>query len=122
MAIYHLHVKNGSRAGGQSAHAHAQYVSRDGKYSRERDALVYAESGHMPAWTAERELDYWDAADLYERANGRLFKWVEVALPAMADNTHSVKLGRVVSLGGNQAGSAATSACGSTRTSSTSVS
>ena len=81
MAIYHLHVKNGSRAGGQSAHAHAQYVSRDGKYSRERDALVYAESGHMPAWTAERELDYWDAADLYERANGQLYKEVEFALP-----------------------------------------
>ena len=81
MAIYHLHVKNGSRAGGQSAHAHAQYVSRDGKYSRERDALVYVESGHMPAWTAERELDYWDAADLYERANGQLYKEVEFALP-----------------------------------------
>ena len=81
MAIYHLHVKNGSRAGGQSAHAHAQYVSRDGKYSRERDALVYAESGHMPAWTAEHELDYWDAADLYERANGQLYKEVEFALP-----------------------------------------
>ncbi len=81
MAIYHLHVKNGSRAGGQSAHAHAQYVSRDGKYRRERDALVYAESGHMPTWTAERDLDYWDAADLYERANGQLYKEVEFALP-----------------------------------------
>lgn len=81
MAIYHLHVKNGSRAGGQSARAHAQYVSRDGKYSRERDALVYAESGHMPAWTDERGLDYWDAADLYERANGQLYKEVEFALP-----------------------------------------
>ena len=81
MAIYHLHVKNGSRAGGQSARAHAQYVSRDGKYSRERDVLEYAESGHMPAWTAEHDLDYWDAADLYERANGQLYKEVEFALP-----------------------------------------
>lgn len=81
MAIYHLHVKNGSRAGGQSAHAHAQYVSRVGKYRRERDALVYAESGHLPAWTAEQGLDYWAAADLYERANGQLYKEVEFALP-----------------------------------------
>lgn len=81
MAIYHLQVKNGSRAGGQSAHAHAQYVSRAGKYRRERDALVYAESGHLPAWTAGHGLAYWDAADLYERANGQLYKEVEFALP-----------------------------------------
>ena len=26
-------------------------------------------------------MTYWDAADLHERANGRLFKRVEVALP-----------------------------------------
>ena len=39
-----------------------------------------------------------------------------------SDNAHSVTLGRVVSLGGNQPGSSVISACGSTRTNSTSVS
>lgn len=88
MAIYHLTVKNGSRAGGQSAHAHARYIARDGKYGRPdragaaRDPLLYSESAHMPAWAARDPLTYWEAADTYERANGQLYKEVEFALPA----------------------------------------
>ena len=91
MAISHLHVKNGSCSGRQSAHAHAQYVLRAGKYSRERDALVYAASGHMPSWTAARSLDYWDAADRYERANGQLYKEVEFACRASCRRPSSAR-------------------------------
>ncbi|MFV2545422.1 MobA/MobL family protein, partial [Escherichia coli] len=36
--------------------------------------------GHLPTG-AERPADYWDVADLYDRANGRLFKVVDFALP-----------------------------------------
>ncbi|MDE2756421.1 MAG: MobA/MobL family protein, partial [Acidobacteriota bacterium] len=88
MAIYHLTVKNGSRAGGQSASAHACYIAREGKYGRpdrdgaDRDPLLYSESAHMPAWAAGDPLAYWEAADTYERANGQLYKEVEFALPA----------------------------------------
>ena len=46
-----------------------------------QDTLLYTESGHMPAWAAAAPMTYWDAADLHERANGRLFQRVEVALP-----------------------------------------
>ena len=35
----------------------------------------------MPAWAEAAPMTYWDAADLHERANGRLFQRVEVALP-----------------------------------------
>ena len=87
MAIYHLNVKNGSRGGGQSAQAHAAYIERAGKYGLagpdgvERDAALYCESGHMPAWAVGDDLAYWQAADVYERANGQLYKEVEFALP-----------------------------------------
>jgi hypothetical protein len=80
MAIYHLSVKTGSRSGGQSAKAKADYIQREGRYSRDRHEVLHAQSGNMPEW-AERPGDYWDAADLYERANGRLFKEIEFALP-----------------------------------------
>jgi len=80
VAIYHLTAKTGSRKGGQSAKAKADYIQREGKYARDRDEVLHTQSGHMPKW-AERPADYWDAADLYERANGRLFKEVEFALP-----------------------------------------
>ena len=83
-AIYHFHARNGSRSKGHSARAAAAYIQRAAEYGRmqdQADELVYAESGHMPAWAAADAAPYWDAADLYERANGRLFKRVEVALP-----------------------------------------
>ena len=83
-AIYHLNARTGSRSKGQSARAAAAYIQREAEYSRghaQADELVYAESGHMPSWAEAEPTAYWDAADLYERANGRLFKRVEVALP-----------------------------------------
>ena len=83
-AIYHLNVRTGSRSKGQSARAAAAYIQREAEYSRDRetaDELLYTASGHMPAWAEAAPMTYWDAADLHERANGRLFQRVEVALP-----------------------------------------
>ena len=82
MAIYHLNVKTGSRGGGQSAVAKADYIEREGKYEKDRDELEYSESGNMPGWAADDPRAYWSAADEHERANGRLFVQVEFALPA----------------------------------------
>ena len=89
-AIYHMKVRTGSRGGGQSARACAAYIEREEEYGREADKaeeVVYTESGHMPEW-ADAEagaLAYWDAADLYERSNGRLYKSIEIALPLALD-------------------------------------
>ena len=81
-AIYHLSVRTSSRAKGHSARAAAAYIQRAAEYGREQGAeLVYTESGHMPAWAEAGPTAYWDAADLYERANGRLCKKLEFALP-----------------------------------------
>ena len=81
MAIYHLNVKTGSRDGGQSARARAQYIARDGKCETDRNALAHSESGNMPQWAKDDPRGYWAAADAHERANGRLFLEVECALP-----------------------------------------
>lgn len=95
MAIYHLHASTGNRGhdgsrrrgknrkpkAGQSAKAKFDYISREGKYTRDPGEVLFSESGNMPAWAADSPGSYWDAADLYERANGRLFKEVEFALP-----------------------------------------
>ena len=95
-AIYHLNARTGSRSKGQSARAAAAYIQRAAEYSRDQAAeLVYAESGHMPAWAEAEPTAYWDAADLYERANGRLFKRLEFALPTAltADEQQELAVG-----------------------------
>ncbi len=84
MAIYHLSAKVGKRSGGQSAGAKARYVSRQGDYERKGEAAPHVVSENMPAWVAGDDpaaAKFWDAADLHERANAKLFYEVEFALP-----------------------------------------
>ena len=81
MAVYHLKMSVGARSGGQSASAKSDYIERDGRYDREREELEYSESGNMPEWAQEDPKEYWSAADQYERANGRLYREVQFALP-----------------------------------------
>ena len=64
---------SGSRANGVCAASAYDYIAREGRFDgQERDPAVDVESGHMPSWAEDDPHEYWDAADLYERANGRL--------------------------------------------------
>ena len=75
-------AKTGSRTGGQSAAAHADYIAREGQHERgDDDDVVHRESGHMPEWAQDDPRTYWAAADAHERANGRLYRDIEFALP-----------------------------------------
>ena len=85
VAIYHIKVTTGSRGGGQSARAKQNYIEREGRYAKDADELEYKESGNIPAWAEDDPGKYWQAADDHERANGRLFVHVEVALPVELD-------------------------------------
>jgi ribonuclease HI len=92
VAIYHLSAKTGTRAGGQSASAKFDYLARRGKYSRQDDKLVHLVSGNMPAWAQRKPAAYWRAADQHERANARLFKELDVALPNELTHEQRVQL------------------------------
>ena len=87
MAVFHLKVSVGSRAGGQSAVAKDDYIEREGRYEQDREELEHKEHGNMPEWAEEdprSEGDprsYWEAADEHERANGSLFREITFALP-----------------------------------------
>ena len=43
MAVFHLKVSVGSRAGGQSAVAKADYIEREGRYEQDREELEHRE-------------------------------------------------------------------------------
>ena len=95
MAIFHLSARTATRAGGSSAAASADYISRRGKYSKRKlDAVVFCASVNMPNWVngQSHAPDYWSAADVHERTNGRLFKSVEFALPIELDRPQQLRL------------------------------
>ena len=91
---FHLTVKTGSRLGGQSARAKADYIEREGKYERQDDELAHRESENMPEWAEDDPRSYWEAADEHERVNGRLFREVEFALPGELNEGDQVELAR----------------------------
>ena len=81
MAVYHLKVSFGSRAGGQSARAKSDYIEREGRYAKDGEELEHKEHGNMPEWARDEPQKYWQATDDNERANGRLYSEVQFALP-----------------------------------------
>jgi MobA/MobL family len=83
---YHLSFRSGSRGRGSCASAAHDYITRREEYDDpNRDEAVYTESGHMPRWAEDDARVYWDSADLYERANGRLYISADFALPRDLD-------------------------------------
>jgi MobA/MobL family protein len=92
---YHLSFRSGSRAGGVSARSSSAYITRSAEYAGpERDQAIYEESGNMPAWAEDDPAAYWDAADLYERANGRLYVSADFALPRDIEESDQIELAR----------------------------
>lgn len=59
-----------------------------------RDPTTHVESGNMPAWAQDDPRAYWDAADLYDRANGRLYVSADVALPRGLSDDEQLGLAR----------------------------
>ena len=81
MAIYHLTAKTVSRGSSVSAAVRSDYIERSGRYASDHTELLHKGHGNMPAWASDAPRNYWEAADAHERANGRLFKQLEFALP-----------------------------------------
>ena len=96
MAIFHMHGSHGSRQGGQSALAKLMYVLRHGKYALGRDDLEASAWGHLPEWCDGAPFPLFAGADLYERANGRLYVELEGALPHELDLEQCIDLARAM--------------------------
>ena len=56
-------------------------LSAKGANEKDREELEHSESDHMPEWAKDDPHSYWEAADEHERANGRLYREVQFALP-----------------------------------------
>ena len=91
MAIVHVAFKSSSTA--PPAAAHAQYIARDGQYES-RGGLELVESGNMPEFAQTDPHSFWVAADAHERANGRTYTELQIALPRELDPAQRQELAR----------------------------
>lgn len=90
MATYHLSVKFGGKG---KALAHANYITREDKFSRRKD-LEHTEHGNMPEWAKDDPAHFWQAADAFERANGSTYREIEIALPRELNEAQRLELVR----------------------------
>jgi hypothetical protein len=91
MAIVHVAFKSSSQA--PPAAAHAQYLAREGQY-QERGGLELVESGNMPEFAKADPHSFWVAADAHERANGRAYTELQIALPRELEPAQRQELAR----------------------------
>lgn len=75
MAIFHLSFSNGKVGKGL---AHFQYIMGEDKYLYKENEVIYEKHNMPPNISAK---DFWQSADAYERANGRVYKEIRIALP-----------------------------------------
>jgi hypothetical protein len=93
MAIVHVAFKSSSTA--PPAAAHAQYIAREGQY-QERGGVELVESGNMPEFAQADPHSFWVAADAHERANGRTYTELQIALPRELDPAQRQELAKDV--------------------------
>jgi hypothetical protein len=91
MALVHVSFKSSSQA--PPAAAHAQYLARDGQY-QQRGGADLVESGNMPEFAQADPHAFWVAADAHERANGRTYTELQIALPRELDTMQRQELAR----------------------------
>jgi len=93
--FYHFSVRSGSRGTGACASASYEYITREGEYANgDRDPAIYSESDHMPTWAQDDGHAYRVAADLFERANRRLYVSADFALPLDLSTEDQMALAR----------------------------
>jgi len=91
VAISHFRIKGGSKAKGASGRENFRYLCREGKYQQRND-LVEVVHQNYPAWAKEDPKQFWQAADIYERANARVYTELEIALPRELSPSQQLKL------------------------------
>ncbi|MFA6105968.1 MAG: MobA/MobL family protein [Patescibacteria group bacterium] len=79
MASAHFRIKSGTKAK-SSASAHSQYIMREGKFEVDKKDIENIGYSNLPEW-ANKPSEFWQASDYYERANGRVYSEMEIALP-----------------------------------------
>ena len=77
-------AKNGKTKKPISCVKRFRYITRTKEYANHKDhaeKVEYVKSGNMPSFCKDRPDQFWEAAELYERKNGRTATSIVLALP-----------------------------------------
>lgn len=92
MTGFHHRIKSGKKG---SARRNSAYITRRGKYA-DRDDLIAAGFGNLPAWAEGDPTQFWRAADRHERSNAAAYREQEIALPNELGNPQLIELAEAI--------------------------
>ena len=72
-----------------------RYITRTKEYANHKDhaeKVEYVKSGNMPSFCKDRPDQFWEAAELYERKNGRTATSIVLALPKELTEQQRIEL------------------------------
>jgi MobA/MobL family len=78
MATFYLHTRSG-KACENAGRTHSAYIAGEGRYADKAEVKIVIDK-HLPQWATDGH-DFFQKADLYERANGRSYRSVIFAIP-----------------------------------------
>lgn len=83
MATFYLRTRTGLACHGAGA-KHAAYIAGEDKYA-DKDEVKFVIDKNLPKWATDGK-DFFDKADQLERANGRSYRSLVIAIPRDAKN------------------------------------
>ncbi|MEQ1120038.1 MobA/MobL family protein [Acinetobacter junii] len=88
-------AKNGKTKKPISCVKRFRYITRTKEYANHKDhaeKVEYVKSGNMPSFCKDRPDQFWEAAELYERKNGRTATSIVLALPKELTEQQRIEL------------------------------
>ena len=88
-------AKNGKTKKPISCVKRFRYITRTKEYANHKDhaeKVEYVSSGNMPSFCKDRPDQFWEAAELYERKNGRTATSIVLALPKELTEQQRIEL------------------------------
>lgn len=88
--------KSNSRKNKSTATGRFHYITRTAEFARykenSQEKVEFVQSGNMPTFAEGKPAEFWQAADLYERKNGRVSSSLVVALPKELSTKQRIEL------------------------------
>lgn len=89
-------IKTQSSKNKSTAKGRFHYITRTAEFARykenSQEKVEFVQSGNMPTFAEGKPAEFWQAADLYERKNGRVSSSLVVALPKELSTQQRIEL------------------------------
>ncbi|MCF9047427.1 MobA/MobL family protein, partial [Acinetobacter nectaris] len=89
-------IKTQSSKNKSTATGRFHYITRTAEFARYKEnsheKVEFVQSGNMPTFAEGKPAEFWQAADLYERKNGRVSSSLVVALPKELSTKQRIEL------------------------------